>query len=136
MRQLRRVVFATLLVLAMPAAVLAAPPPVAVGVQPSPVAFLQTATNDLYVVGTIRCSRNATVELFTAILQPNDQAPVASRDRTVNVTCGRTPSVWVVRLSPSDGTGTYVPGPAQLSWHWAADGQVFGMDQPIVIVPF
>jgi hypothetical protein len=139
MRSIVKLLLSAVLVLGLPASALAAPALV-VTAQPSPVAIFSTFTGDLYVVGTIRCSTNAVVEIFANVAQPDDQNPVVSRSRSINVSCGPTPSLWVVRLRPSDAdpglSGPYSQGPAQLNWHWAADGQIFGGPMPIYIVRF
>jgi hypothetical protein len=50
------------------------------------------------------------------------------------VSCSQTPSLWVVPVAAS--SGAFTGGPAQLSWHWSAESQISGRDDPLVIIPF
>jgi hypothetical protein len=136
MRFIAKLLLAATLVLAVPGSALAA----VVSAQPSPVAFFFTPTGDLYVAGSIQCSTNETVGIFVNVAQPDDQTAVVSRSRSITVPCGPTPSVWVVRLRPSDAdpglSGPYSAGPAQLNWSWSDATSTSGGPMPIFIIRF
>ncbi len=125
-----RIWLSILLLVALPSAVLATPPPLVVTAQPSPIAVLQTSTNDLCVFGSIRCSRSVSVHIFVNVAQPDDQAATADRSNSIDIPCGPTPRLWVVRLANDAGS-------VSIRRDRSAEGQVLaGSPQPIVIFPF
>lgn len=136
MRSITRLVLAGILLLGVPTAAVAAP--ATVTGDPSPIAFLDTSTNNLYVFGPMTCSKKASVEVFVDVRQPVPETdpPAVQRSDGVTVACSKQTTVWVIELSPADGFGTYTPGPAILAYSFATGDGIFGREVDIVIVPF
>lgn len=136
MRSVIRLCLAFVLVLGAPTAAAAAPP--TFNGDPSPIAFLDLSTNNLYVFGDMTCSKKIDVEVFVNVRQPvpDTDPPAVERSDGVTVACSKQTSIWVIELSPADGFGTYTPGPATLAYGFASGTGVFGREVPLVIIGF
>ena len=137
MRLVAKVWLSILLLVALPTAVLAAPP-LDVSDQTSPVAFLGNATNEQFF-GTVKCTKNADGGVRAVVTQEVALGTPVERAGELSFTCTGKQQFWLMRL-PDDRNGQYTAGPATLDIGCSAtrgsDGVVTGRSEPIVIYPF
>lgn len=84
------------------------------GCQASPVTFLNNSTNELFVFGTITCTKKAQGGVRAVVTQGT-----VERAGELSFPCTGKPTTWLITL-PDDSLGQYTSGPATLAIGFSA----------------